>query len=126
MLHGNGLNALFSIANGRNGRNALCNLRMSGYCSHDINKTSDKFAAISNYYNSLNIGCIDNKNQIIANIYLPHTPTTVKYYNIPKSGNSSCDILIYERNIKSACDERELQKCIKRIDLTHPMYSIDI
>eukprot|EP01083_Nonionella_stella_P080018 219658_1 len=104
-------------------RSVLNGLHMSGYCGLDRNpQNKDEFACISSYYRMLSIGCRD---KMIRTLSLCQTPTTVKYYSIPKSGNDSSVILVNEGNILSVWDPRELTKCVQRIDLRHKMYSMD-
>ena len=124
MKYDNGLNYLFNNNNNNNNckNDRLC---QSGYCSLDRDRNNfDNFISISSCYKLLNIG---NRDKIICDsIYLSQEPFTCKYYKIPQSGNNSSVILINSGNILSIWDQRDIKKCISRIDLRNDIYSIDI
>ena len=123
----NAMNYFFSFNNNKNNNDTNNKLYSSGYCSLDRDlMDNDKFISISSSHKLLNVG---KRDKVISSIYLSQTPRTCKYYSLPSDGNnksSSSVILINEGKVLSVWDERDINKCIKRIDLRSDMYSMDI
>merc|ERR1712087_236424 len=99
-------------------RPGLC---ASGYCAMDRNLTNtEQFACISSQSELLNIGCGD---QMVSSLYLSQRPRTVRFYDIPKSGNDSSVIMVTEGNVLSIWDPRSTRKAVQRVDLKHTMFA---